>query len=638
MATDGAASYAAVQHDESEDAEETTPPILTPPSQSTDSPREERMRDPEEEDDDEEYAPFIEGRKELDDEGDDLDDPLSHEMDRTLEEKEESKSVLYLFILTLSIVGLQISWTTELSNGSPFLLSLGLSKSVLSFVWIAGPLMGVLVQPYVGILSDRSQSKWGRRRPFMVAGALATAVSFIALAWSREIIGGSLGIFGADPMSQGVKVTTIVWAVLWVYVLDFAINVVQAAIRAFIVDNAPTHQQEDANAWAGRLTGFGSILGYLSGYVDLPRRFPIFGDSQFKVLCVFASFSICTTVAISCAYIKERDPRLDGPPPVRERLTVVTFFKHSFRSMRRLPPQIRKVMEAQFFNWFGWFPFLFYITTYIGQLFVNPIFEAEPHLPPAEVDEWWEIATRVGSLALFINSVVAFISSIMIPILVVPSYRAVLPLQATAPASTMLTRYYAFLLRFRIPRFTLRRAWLGSHLFFAACMAGTFFATTPASGTVVVALLGMSWAVTMWAPFALISAEISKRDALRRARKQGATTRPRRTYHGVAISGESVAMGSRRDVRGDEDETDQAGVVLGLHNVSVSAPQILATLLSSGIFKLLQRDRGTAGDDSVGWVLRFGGIAALAAAFMTWRLKEEAEAPAEGAEARTEAV
>ena len=140
------------------------------------------------------------------------------------QDEEQSKSVFYLFILTLSIGGLQIAWATELSNGSPYLLSLGMSKSLLAFVWIAGPLTGVLVQPYVGIRSDNSRSKWGKRIPFMLAGAFATAVSFIALAWAREIVHGVLGLFGADPTSHSVQVCTIIWAIVFVYILDFAIN------------------------------------------------------------------------------------------------------------------------------------------------------------------------------------------------------------------------------------------------------------------------------------------------------------------------------------------------------------------------------------------------------------------------------
>ena len=137
---------------------------------------------------------------------------------------EESKSTWYLFLLTLSIGGLQIAWAVEISNGSPYLLSLGMSKSLLAFVWIAGPLSGTLVQPYIGIRSDNCRMAWGKRRPFMAAGAAATILSLLALAWTREIVGGFLGLFGADPESHGVKVTAIVFAIAFVYILDFAIN------------------------------------------------------------------------------------------------------------------------------------------------------------------------------------------------------------------------------------------------------------------------------------------------------------------------------------------------------------------------------------------------------------------------------
>lgn len=135
-----------------------------------------------------------------------------------------TKSVWYLILLTISIGGLQIAWSVELSNGSPFLLSLGLSKSLMALVWIAGPLSGTLVQPYVGMLSDNCRVPWGKRKPFMLGGAAATMVSLMCLAWTKETVGALLGIFGADRESEGVKVTIIVVAVIWVYILDFAIN------------------------------------------------------------------------------------------------------------------------------------------------------------------------------------------------------------------------------------------------------------------------------------------------------------------------------------------------------------------------------------------------------------------------------
>lgn len=106
----------------------------------------------------------------------------------------------------------------------PYLLSLGMSKSLLAFVWIAGPLSGTLVQPYVGIRSDNCRIRWGKRKPFMIGGGIATILALLTLAWTRDIVRGVLGLFGVAPHSTGVKVTAIVFATILMYCLDFAIN------------------------------------------------------------------------------------------------------------------------------------------------------------------------------------------------------------------------------------------------------------------------------------------------------------------------------------------------------------------------------------------------------------------------------
>ncbi|KAK5133164.1 hypothetical protein LTR08_008100 [Meristemomyces frigidus] len=568
--------------------------------------------------------------------------------------RQDTKSPWYLFLLTLGIGGLQIAWSVELSNGSPYLLGLGISKSLLAFVWIAGPLSGTLVQPYVGIKSDRCRSRYGKRRPFMVGGALATIVSLIALAWTREIIAVIGSIFGATKESQGVITVSIVFAVLMIYVLDFSINVIQAGIRAFIVDNAPAHQQDSANAWASRMSGVGNIIGYMFGYVDLPRYLGFFGNTQFKVLCIIASLAMTITLAVSCYAIQERDPRLEGEPG-EEKGGVIAFFRGLYHSMQKLPPQIQKVCMVQFFAWIGWFPFLFYITTYIGELYVEPFFAEDPNMSPKEIDATWERATRIGTFSLLIFAFTTFSSSVILPFLVASAYRpseqaVVTPMTPGAkgpttplppltprtphtphtPGASSAAGYFAYnpgpsaddyfskqedhnaFQRFchRLPSLqirwlTLRRAWMLSHIVFALLMWLTFIVRDTTTGTILVGLIGVPWAMTNWAPFALIAAEISKRDSIRRG-----VRRPPPTRDGdLLASGDDESAGA-----------DQAGVVLGIHNVAIAAPQVIATLVSSVIFKLLQKPRGSVGDDSVAWVLRFGGCAALIAAWLTRRV------------------
>ncbi|KAN0086878.1 hypothetical protein V8E54_000566 [Elaphomyces granulatus] len=524
-------------------------------------------------------------------------------------------------------------------RAQPYLLSLGMSKALLAFVWIAGPLTGTLVQPYVGIRSDNCRISWGKRKPFMIAGGIATIFALLALAWVRELVGGFLGIFGVDAKSDGVKMTIIVLATVLMYCLDFAINTVQAGIRAFIVDNAPAHQQESANAWASRLIGVGNILGYISGYLDLPKLLPFFGNTQFKVLSVIACISLGSTLLTSCTYIKERDPRLEGPP-VSDNPGLISFFRQVFKAIRRLPPQIRKVCEVQIAAWVGWFPFLFYSTTYIGQIYVNPIFADHPTLSDAQIDQAWEEATRVGTFALLIYAIVSFAANIILPLLVIPTYKHIVPTPVvpdTPPAEDPeLTRRMSFssmpfgtssepllevhsiknpeksiLSHLQIPGLTLRRAWLLSHLLFSVCMFSTFFINSVRVATVVIGLVGISWALTLWAPFALISAEVAQRDVEKRIRRSQAE-----------LEETSESWSRTPSVQHEEESTDQAGIILGLHNVSMSFPQIFSTLVSSVIFNALQKPRGKPWDDSVGWVMRFGGCAALVAAYLSKRLHE----------------
>ncbi|RAL60076.1 hypothetical protein DID88_000702 [Monilinia fructigena] len=483
----------------------------------------------------------------------------------------ETKGMWYMIFLTLSIGGLQVAWGVELSNGTPYLLSLGLTKSLMALVWIAGPMSGALVQPYIGILSDRCRSPWGKRRPFMAA----------------------------DKESQGVKTTIIVVAVLLVYTLDFAIATVQAAIRAYILDCAPSHQQETANSFASRAIGIGNIIAYLAGYVDLPKYLWIFGNTQFKILSLVACFALSTTVTISSATIKERDPS-DEPIPPDAKSGLIAFFKQVFTSIRRLPPLTRQVCEVEFFAWIGFFPQLFYSSSYVGDIYVQPYLTENPNMTPAEIDELYEKATRVGTFALLMYAITSLSVNILLPFFITPSYDAPSSSASIYSQKSYTTRFSRFMDKLAIPGLNLRRAWLVSHLLFAGCMFSTLIVRSITGATVLIALVGVSWAMTLWAPFAIISAEVSKRDAVRRARQQ-------------SLVGE------------DDLGEDQAGIILGIHNMSVAAPQILATLGSSLIFRFMQKPRGTPGDRSFAVVMAAGGICTLFAAYLTSRIKDEIE-------------
>ncbi|RAL06366.1 putative sucrose transporter [Aspergillus ibericus CBS 121593] len=522
--------------------------------------------------------------------------------------EEASKSSGFLFLLTLAMGGIQIVYSIQHSSGSPYLLSLGMSKALLAFVWIAGPLTGTLVQPYIGIRSDNCRISWGKRKPFMVFGGAILAACLLALAWVREIVGSVLGLLGIDAQAAEAKTAVIIAATLLMYCQDFAINTVQAATRAFIVDNAPAHQQETANAWASRHVSAGNIFGFIIGGLDLPKALPFLWNTQFKAISVIASVSLAITLSITCSYIEEKDPRAE--PSAYQGPGFISLLQSIKESAHRLPLRIRKVYMIQAAAWFGWFSFLFYATTYIGQLYVNPIFDEHRGLSDDEINKVWEEATRIGTLALLVNALVSFAASVILPLLVVPSEKQ-MATQTSTGLSTLPFKLW-------IPGFTLRRAWLLSHFLFSICMFGTFFISSPGQASVMTGVIGIAWAVTAWAPYALIASEITQEDPGRPTQHQRGRSIE---TEGSSILPYSEEAGEPR-VAGDK-AANQAGVVLGLHNVAISFPQIISSAIGSLIFKALQKPRGEPWDTSTAWVMRLGGCAAVLAGFLTMGLEEQ---------------
>jgi solute carrier family 45 protein 1/2/4 len=215
-----------------------------------------------------------------------------------------SSESLRMALLTASLVGLQFTWNVEMTYCTPYLLELGLTKSKISLVWVAGPLSGLIMQPVVGVIADRSTSRWGRRRPYMVGGTILVSVFLLLLGWTKEVV----GIFATDK--DTVKSATITVAVLSIYAIDFAINAVQGSCRGLIVDTLSIPKQQMGSSWASRMVAVGSLIGYGAGAIDLQRIFGLaLGDTQFKQLTAVAAFSLCATIGLT-SWARLRSQRL----------------------------------------------------------------------------------------------------------------------------------------------------------------------------------------------------------------------------------------------------------------------------------------------------------------------------------------
>ena len=123
-----------------------------------------------------------------------------------------------------------------------------------SAIMVIGPVAGFIVQPFVGYLSDRSRNKLGRRRPFVLFGAIITAISQIWMGMSAEIA----GLFYTVD-SPGFFAFAQVWAIFGVIFCNTSINIELAAFRSLVADVVPNEAQDKGAMYSGFMMG-GSFM------------------------------------------------------------------------------------------------------------------------------------------------------------------------------------------------------------------------------------------------------------------------------------------------------------------------------------------------------------------------------------------
>lgn len=213
----------------------------------------------------------------------------------------------------------------------------------------------------MGALSDRCRISWGRRRPFIVGGAIGTILSLVFLAWLQEIMKALTRYSYGDADENNFGTVVIVLAIIGVYLLNISIQPLQMGLRAAIIENCPKSQQEQASSWASRLTGVGNIVGYLAGIADLSKILPFYSLTQFQGLCLVASVALAIGVSMTCIAITEQNP--EHILVTTETLRLSSYFRQLKRTYRAMPWRVRRVCKIQFCAWLGWFPVLFYSTT-----------------------------------------------------------------------------------------------------------------------------------------------------------------------------------------------------------------------------------------------------------------------------------
>ncbi|CAN8272681.1 unnamed protein product [Cochlearia groenlandica] len=475
--------------------------------------------------------------------------PLNREGESTVSNKD---CRLVTLVLSCTVAaGVQFGWALQLSLLTPYIQTLGISHAFSSFIWLCGPITGLVVQPCVGIWSDKCTSKYGRRRPFILVGSLMISLAVIIIGFSADI-GYLLGDTKEHCSTfKGTRTRAAFVFVIGFWLLDLANNTVQGPARALLADLSGPDQRNTANAVFCLWMAIGNILGFSAGASGRWQEwFPFLtsraccaacGNLKAAFLLAVVFLTLCTLVTIYFAkeipftVIKptrkpDSAPLLDDPQHngleraslnhntangIRyesvERNTEVqqgnsdnehqedeTFVDsprsvlvNLLTSLRHLPPAMHSVLIVMALTWLSWFPFFLFDTDWMGR----EVYHGDPTKDSLHV-ELYDQGVRKGAFGLLLNSVVLGISSFLIE----PMCR----------------------------RMGARVVWATSNFVVFVCMAGTAVIslmslrdyskgiehiidgneTTRTAAVVVFALLGFPLAITYSVPFS-VTAEVT---------------------------------------------------------------------------------------------------------------------------------
>ena len=205
-----------------------------------------------------------------------------------------------LWNLSFGFFGVQIAYALQSANISRIFATLGADPHSLSYFWILPPLMGILVQPIVGTLSDKTWTRWGRRIPYLFVGA-AVAVLVMCLLPNSGSFGLTIG-------------AALIFGLVALMFLDTSINMAMQPFKMLVGDMVNEEQKAKAYSIQSFLCNAGSVVGYVFPYV-----FAFIGISNVAAKGVIPdsviwSFYIGAAILIGCVVyttmkVKEWNPQ-----------------------------------------------------------------------------------------------------------------------------------------------------------------------------------------------------------------------------------------------------------------------------------------------------------------------------------------
>lgn len=257
--------------------------------------------------------------------------------------------------LSFGFLGIQVGYSLQSANTSRILSALGADPSHLPLFWIAAPIAGLIVQPIIGLSSDHTWTRLGRRIPFIFGGAIVSALAMFFMP-NSEIVAHVMNpvIFGACML----------------LFMDCAFNVSMQPFRSLVGDMVNDKQRNQGYSTQSLLTNIGAVVGsllpFVLAYIGI-RNAPELGEKVAP--SVIWSFYIggallLLTVLWTSFRVKEYPPKEFSEYNSTEGQQAKESILHAIKTV---PKTMLQLAIVQFFSWFALFLMWVYATDGIAQ-------------------------------------------------------------------------------------------------------------------------------------------------------------------------------------------------------------------------------------------------------------------------------
>ncbi len=308
---------------------------------------------------------------------------------------EPRASLSHIINVNFGLLGIAFCTAIFYPYTSMVFVFLGAEPSMVAYLWLIPPMVGLILQPIIGHVSDRTVSKYGKRRPYILIAILSILLFSFLLPFCGSLLSSAI-VLG---------------------LLVAVVNLAQVPMRSLVAETIPKHQLTFGFSVQAIFLGIGATCAsalpwLLNKWLNPNTSIPLVHQPTFLAIAFF----ICGAVAVCTgAWTCIRTPEATDPiKKVEGKLALFTGFRDILSHFFAMPKVLRQISITEFFIWSGYFIFLAYFNLSIAEILGLP--PGADVMANPQYKAIAEKATVYSSLCFVCFQLSSLFTAIMIPI------------------------------------------------------------------------------------------------------------------------------------------------------------------------------------------------------------------------------